>query len=326
MSLMISSATAFNRLSSDRNRTGRRARRAPCVPHRAPRVPHARDRCGQPRSVTGTAGDRSGGPFLLVRALMVLVRRARDSNPRGRSGYRPNGFQDRLHRPLGQPSWSCGHHSARRPRSSGTGSLRSAGLRTHPPQPRVRPSPRSRSRRRPPRPPAPPPRGGAGDRCPVPAAAVHPHLAERDLVQFPAQLVQRHVAGWHEVRLRPLEPAPDVEHDEVVLRRRHQIGERPETASRGPPPAPIGGRSDGGRAGPGDADPHDLALCLGDLVETSAEQGERRPGRQEPSEIRGEAPVHPEVHGAGGVAGGEGPAVRVVRRKGVHPAPTAMAS
>ena len=43
---------------------------------------------------------------------------------------------------------------------------------------------------------------------PVPAAAVHPDLAGRDLVQSPAQLVQRHVAGSHEMRLRPLEPAP----------------------------------------------------------------------------------------------------------------------
>jgi hypothetical protein len=31
-------------------------------------------------------------------------RRARDSNPRERVGYRPSGFQDRRHRPLGQPS------------------------------------------------------------------------------------------------------------------------------------------------------------------------------------------------------------------------------
>ena len=58
----------------------------------------------QKRAVTDPKRMGDAKAFLLVMPLFVLVRRARDSNPRGRSGYRPNGFQDRLHRPLGQPS------------------------------------------------------------------------------------------------------------------------------------------------------------------------------------------------------------------------------
>ena len=66
--------------------------------------------CQDRRFVTGLSGQQRAAAaavraaFRLVTSLLVLARRARDSNPRGRSGYRPNGFQDRLHRPLGQPS------------------------------------------------------------------------------------------------------------------------------------------------------------------------------------------------------------------------------
>jgi hypothetical protein len=55
--------------------------------------PHLAEPGGQQRAVKDSDGGRLQELFPQVIALFTLVRRARDSNPRGRSGYRPNGFQ-----------------------------------------------------------------------------------------------------------------------------------------------------------------------------------------------------------------------------------------
>jgi len=57
-------------------------------------VPHTAAVSGQERATSDRSGYSVPPAFRLVRAPLVLVRRARDSNPRGRVGYRPHGFQD----------------------------------------------------------------------------------------------------------------------------------------------------------------------------------------------------------------------------------------
>ena len=65
--------------------------------------------------------------------------------------------------------------------------------------------------------------------------------------------------------------------------------------------------SGGGRGGAVDADPHQFALGLGDLLGSVAQQGQRRAPGDQPAEVGGEAAVQVEAEGSGHVPGGERP-------------------
>ena len=76
--------------------------------------------------------------------------------------------------------------------------------------------------------------------------------------------------------------------------------------------APVLGRTGGLRRRAIDADPHELALGLGDVFGGLTEQGDRGPPRDQPTQVRGEGAVETEVQCAGCVAGGErGPVAQV---------------
>ena len=114
---------------------------------------------------------------------------------------------------------------------------------------------------------------------------------------------------------RPFQVAADVEDRRPAGgggpgpgRRRSRGGRSPSSLGAGP----VGGAAGGVGGGPVDADPDQFALGFGHLLQSLAEQGDRRPPGDEPAQVGGEAAVEAEVQGASRVPGGEGDPVAQV--------------
>ena len=123
-------------------------------------------------------------------------------------------------------------------------------------------------------------------------------------------MVQGNVDGAADVGGVPFLVATDVQDDHrTVTPDRFQGGEvRDGVAAQRPAAGPVIRVPGGGRGGSVDADPDQLALGLGDLLGSLAQQGQRRAPGDQPAQVGGEAAVQVEAERAGHVPGGESPA------------------